>query len=433
MAARRDESEPGYSAALASWIASVDRRTLEPIVNDLSGETSALIGGSPFAIRTRFAKSGRPGDMAEQYVYEHLLSYGLTSVGYQSFVRDGVVCRNVVGEIVGTGHPNEIVLVGPHLDSISGAQSATLAPGADDNASGVAAALYMAKVFAYHRFDRTVRFVFFDGEELGKYGSFYYAGKAKTAGENIVAMLAPDMLAYNAGSGVLALHTRSPGAAGEPADRAIAQQSIDVASTYSISGAKPTLFADGKTWSDHQDFWNAGYPAIMMVQDLSQEDPRHHTTEDTVSRFVWSYYVGAAKVLLGAVASEAGLVSASPTPTPTQTPIPTPTPTAKPVLGTPVCPASVRHGTTFKVYGALRPHFAAGAKTVKVKAYRYARGKWTLYKTFAAVNADYGTYTRYRAKPAITRTGKYRFKAFTAATAQWVAATSRSSTTLTVR
>jgi len=313
--ARAVDSELAREPVLASWIDSVDRSKLEPTVDDLSGETSPLIGGSPFTILTRSSKSGVSADMVEQYVYEHLLAYGLTSVGYQSFARDGATYRNVVGEIAGTRHPNEIVIVGQHLDSESGAQSATLAPGADDNASSVAAALHMARVFADQKFDRTIRFVFFDGEEVGHYGSLYYANKAKAAGETIVAMFSPDMIAYNAGSGVLGLHTREPGVAGEPADRAMAQLAIDVVSTYSITGVRPTLFADGKTWSDHESFWNVGYPAIMVVQDFDQFDPRSHTPEDTVSHFVWPYYVGAAKTLLGTVACEAGLMAATPTTT----------------------------------------------------------------------------------------------------------------------
>ena len=313
--ARAVDSELAREPVLASWIDSVDRSKLEPTVDDLSGETSPLIGGSPFTILTRSSKSGVSADMVEQYVYEHLLAYGLTSVGYQSFARDGATYRNVVGEIAGTRHPQEIVVVGAHLDSKSGAQDAILAPGADDDASGVAATLYLAKVFARHRFDRTIRFVLFAGEEGGHVGSFYYADEVKAAGESIVGMVAADMLAYNAGSGVLGLHTRESGAAGQPGDRAIAQQFIDVASTYAITGAKPTLFADGNYWSDHQPFWDHGYPAIMVVQDFDQFDPRNHTPEDTVSHFVWPYYVGATKVLLGAVASEAGLVATTSAPT----------------------------------------------------------------------------------------------------------------------
>jgi hypothetical protein len=105
----------------------------------------------------------------------------------------------------------------------------------------------------------------------------------------------------------------------------------------------------------------------------------------------------------------------------------------KPRLGTPICRTSVRRGKWFKVYGTLKPRFAARAKTVKVKAYRYANRKWRLYKTYAAVNANFGTFTKYTAKITIARKGKYRFKARTAATAQWAAAATRFSRTLTVK
>jgi hypothetical protein len=105
----------------------------------------------------------------------------------------------------------------------------------------------------------------------------------------------------------------------------------------------------------------------------------------------------------------------------------------KPTLGKPICPTSVTHGKLFKVYGTLAPHFAAGAKTVKVKAYRRVSGVWKLYKSYAATNADAGSITKYTAKIALTKTGSYRFQASTAATATWAAATSSFSKTLTVK
>ena len=108
-------------------------------------------------------------------------------------------------------------------------------------------------------------------------------------------------------------------------------------------------------------------------------------------------------------------------------------PTAMPALGKPICPTSVTHGKLFKVYGTLAPHFAAGAKTVKVKAYRRVSGVWKLYKSYAATNADAGSVTKYTAKIALTKTGSYRFQASTAATATWAAATSSFSKTLTVK
>jgi len=84
-----------------------------------------------------------------------------------------------------------------------------------------------------------------------------------------------------------------------------------VARTYAIAAVRPVRLADGKTWSDHQAFWSAGYPAVLVVQDLEQRNPANHTTGDTVARFAWPYYVGAVKALLGAVALEAGMMGSA--------------------------------------------------------------------------------------------------------------------------
>ena len=105
----------------------------------------------------------------------------------------------------------------------------------------------------------------------------------------------------------------------------------------------------------------------------------------------------------------------------------------KPTVGVPIRPRSVRRGKLFTVYGTLKPHFPVGAKTVRVKAYRYASGRWTFQKTYTAVNGDFSTYTRYSASVRIWRKGKYRFKAFTLATADWASAKSGFSRTLTVK
>jgi len=103
------------------------------------------------------------------------------------------------------------------------------------------------------------------------------------------------------------------------------------------------------------------------------------------------------------------------------------------MLGTPTCPRSIRPGKPFSVHGALKPHFTAGARTVRVKAYRCVSRKWRLYRSYAAVNADSGSASKYTAKIKLARKGKYRFKACVAATAQRTAAASGFSRTLKVK
>ena len=86
----------------------------------------------------------------------------------------------------------------------------------------------------------------------------------------------------------------------------------------------------------------------------------------------------------------------------------------RPALGVPTVPKSAKVNKNFTVYGSLKPHFPAGAKTVKLKAYRYNGHSWVSYKTYKATNFNNGSYTRYKLTVKITKKGKYRFKASTA-------------------
>lgn len=82
------------------------------------------------------------------------------------------------------------------------------APGADDDASGVVGVMTAAEILAPHPFQRTLRFVIFTGKEQGLCGSFAHAHAAVDAGENIVAVLNPDMIAWDADDDpILRLHT----------------------------------------------------------------------------------------------------------------------------------------------------------------------------------------------------------------------------------
>jgi hypothetical protein len=105
----------------------------------------------------------------------------------------------------------------------------------------------------------------------------------------------------------------------------------------------------------------------------------------------------------------------------------------KPRLTTPVPPKWAPRGVRFIVSGLLTPQFPAGEKTVTLTAFRYTRHAWRLYGTYAAVNADAGSSTRYHAAIRLTQTGCYRFRASTATTAAWLEARSGVSRTLTVK
>jgi len=107
----------------------------------------------------------------------------------------------------------------------------------------------------------------------------------------------------------------------------------------------------------------------------------------------------------------------------------------RPVLGRPRCPKAIKHGRKFRVYGSLKPQYKTGSRTVRVKAQRYSRGKWRLYKTYRATitNPSSWKYSKYSLRISISKKGKYRFYATKAKTSALAAGKSGYSRLLRVR
>lgn len=118
---------------------------------------------------------------------------------------NGLNWHNLVATIPGNASLDPVeahLVVGAHIDSVPGS------PGADDNASGVAAIMEAAWVLANAQLGTRVDFIFFTNEEVGRVGSSAYATDAKTSGEEITAMIAVDMVGYGSEGEDLDLVTR---------------------------------------------------------------------------------------------------------------------------------------------------------------------------------------------------------------------------------
>lgn len=218
-------------------------------------------------------------------------------------------CRNIEAEIRGTGRPEEVVIVGAHYDSVP--QS----PGADDNASGVAAMLALARSFAGTRSSRAVRFVGFTNEEppyfwRDEMGSLVYAKKCRRQGDRVVAMLSiesvgfystsPASQSYPAGFGLI-YPSRGDfvGFVGNVLSRSLVHETLR---TFRSTGALPSLGAavpnaiPGAGWSDHWSFWQQGFPGIEITDTALYRNPYYHTPQDTpdrldydhLARFTWA-------------------------------------------------------------------------------------------------------------------------------------------------
>jgi hypothetical protein len=297
---------------VSQMIAGVTQGSVNSNISELSGVTPVMVEGAPYTITTRHTNSGTPIQKATQYVFERLQGMGLHT-SYQSWTHTSYSGRNVVGELPGIGLSGEIVLLTAHLDDmpISG-----LAPGADDNGSGSAALLTAARIMSHYRFQRTIRFVFFTGEEQGLYGSASYV--ASVVSQNIIAVLNLDMIAYSTQAAPKQrLHIRSPGNPGNPGDMTIANTFVDVVNNYGLAESlQPVITADGEKSSDHSSFWNKGFAAILaMEDDYANFNPQYHTSSDKLQYLNLAYCTAHVKASVGTGAHLAlPLLKVGPTP-----------------------------------------------------------------------------------------------------------------------
>jgi hypothetical protein len=123
--------------------------------------------------------------------------YGFTNCSYQEYELQGVTQRNVIATIPGSVNPDTYVLIGAHYDSITNSQPMVFAPGADDNASGTAGLLEMARIMKAANFqpDCSIRFIAISAEEGLGWGSDHYCQTAIAEGQDIRLMLNMNMIA----------------------------------------------------------------------------------------------------------------------------------------------------------------------------------------------------------------------------------------------
>jgi hypothetical protein len=257
--------------------------------SDLSSDVQSLQD-----FQTRYASTSNC-EASGQYIYNIFSGLGLDDVRFAPFTFSGSTSsRNVVAEKTGETYPGDIVIICSHYDSTSPSRL-TLAPGADDNASGTAAVLEAARILASYPLDFTVRFIAFSAEEWGLYGSRAYATAAGLAGERIVGVINLDMIAYaDAMPEDLQIIVNS--ASGWLADRF-----LDAAANYGVIGATKTVDASF-VYSDHAPFWDSGYPALLAIEDNPLHNPYYHQTTDTLDKINLEFFTSATRASLGLLA-----------------------------------------------------------------------------------------------------------------------------------
>jgi Zn-dependent M28 family amino/carboxypeptidase len=226
---------------------------------------------------------------------------------------NGKTCVNIDCEVRGQSRPGEIVLAGAHYDSVF------MSPGANDNATGVAAVLEIARLLRGRRLARTVRFVGFVNEEppyfqTQEMGSLVYARMCRARGDDIVAMFTPETIGcYTDAPGSQRYPIRIPFPlslwfpkignfvmfVGDFASGLLVRRTSRSFRRHSRFRCRAGTFPrtiTGVGFSDHWSFWQAGYPAIMITDTAPFRYEHYHTPQDTPDKID---YDRTARVALG--------------------------------------------------------------------------------------------------------------------------------------
>ncbi len=206
------------------------------------------------------------------------LANGRSDITVEQFTHASWKQKSVILTIKGTDNANEVVVLGGHLDSInpSGPGETARAPGADDDASGIASLteIYRTLVANNYKPRRTLKFIAYAAEEVGLRGSQEIAKSFANAGTNVVGVIQLDMTNYKGSANDIYIYT----------DYTDSQQNTFV--TNLIKTYLPTLTIGtdkcGYGCSDHAS-WNAqGYATSMPFEAaMGEDDPYIHTANDT--------------------------------------------------------------------------------------------------------------------------------------------------------
>lgn len=224
----------------------------------------------------------------------HTLGREGFSLGTYQYPVNGKFVKNIEVRVDGQTWLGKSVIVGAHYDAVPGS------PGADKDATGVAAALELARLLQHSRPDQTIRFVFFVNEELpylhtANMGSLAYAKNLHNQGVKVTAMLSLEAIGYYSdakgsqhyprGLGLLYPDTGNfVGFVGNAASRDLVRNAIGTfrrSARFPSEGLALPGWLPGVGASDHWSFWQQGYPAIMITDTAGLRNPYIHSPGDT--------------------------------------------------------------------------------------------------------------------------------------------------------
>lgn len=229
------------------------------------------------------------------YLENLFLQYGLEPAGdddtfVQQFVLSGPMAeamnadnfqsRNILGIVRGTEYPDQYIIVGAHFDGQGSggiismnhdAEESSIHYSADDNASGTAGLLWLAREFANEPPSRSILFAAFSGEELGLLGSRFMAENLAMPQDSLLAMINLDMIGRLDGSGVTIFGTGSSPVWNSVMQKAAVPDSLTIVTASTGTGA-----------SDHTSFYDIGVPVLHYFSGIHDQYHRESDTADLI-------------------------------------------------------------------------------------------------------------------------------------------------------
>ncbi|MFK0734386.1 MAG: M28 family peptidase [Gloeotrichia echinulata GP01] len=240
----------------------------------------------------------------QEYIRQEFAQWG--SVEIHTFEVRGKICKNLILNLPGQARQQKRdlppILIAAHYDAVPGT------PAADDNATGVAVMLELARKFATEPVKYPLRLVAFDMEEYGLLGSTEYVAVLRQQQQPLRLMMSLEMLGYK---------DSTPGSQSypPPLERFYPNQGDFIAlignlrtipDLISISGSirkvgvssqwlpvpNRGLIVPQTRLSDHAPFWDAGYPAIMVTDTAFLRNPHYHKPSDAIATLDLDFLAG---------------------------------------------------------------------------------------------------------------------------------------------
>ena len=241
---------------------------------------------------------------AAGYVADQLRRAGYSTRFDNVTAGNGQVLPNVIADLPGTGCSDEVFVFGAHYDTVN------VSPGADDNASGVAALLETARVLRQRPLPMTVRFVSFPFEEIGLLGSNKLASDLAAAGTDVTGMLSLDGIGFGttAEDSFLGVPNDYLATVANPASEYLARVFAAAHYEYVLDRFAPAAVIDPAAFgdilrSDHATFWNEGFRALLVTDTANFRTPHYHRETDTLANLDLDFLYDATR------ATAAGLIA----------------------------------------------------------------------------------------------------------------------------